>query len=394
MGWPLAAIAVAATLAAATAAQPIGRPALPVTSPYLDAVRRYGPDTEREAIAALLALRLDDAKQVFDEIDDKVCKAAGAFSCTPVSLVRAGIAARERVAATWRQLYPRALALHVEAIAGADLLGDEPQLELHRLVVLRLIARLEAIAREPDVPDDYVRLAQRGRHLLVWAHQYLRDEERLASTLETFADAKLEDPEFALARGALEELRAIPGSTAIDLEVRRRVPTFARDAVIAQAQKRHREAAVTAYATLLRHDPTSLEAHLRAGRLLALLNRADAAEAHLTRVIHLGPDGRQGYLAALFMGDVYERQSRHDDALAAYEVALTRWPGAQAPLVALARLRGLRGSGAPARAGLAGLHLERDMRERSDPWDGYTGAQAWRLPAGIKALQASFEPLR
>jgi tetratricopeptide (TPR) repeat protein len=308
----------ASTLAAAIVVQPADRAPLPVASPYLDAVRRYGAGTEHEALAALHALRLKDAKDVFDEIDDRVCAAAGAASCYERSLVLAGPTARERIAATWRQLYPRALALHIEAIAGADLLADEPQIEVHRLVVLRLVARLQEIAREPDVPDDYVQLAQRGRRLLVWAHEYLRDEGRLASTLDTFVDEKLDDPEFVLGRGALEELRALPGSMAIGREVRLRVPTFGRDTVIAQAQRRHREAAVTAYEDVLRRDPASIEAHLRAGRLLATLNRADAAEAHLTRVIRLGPDGRQGYLAALFLGDVYERQSRLSDAMAAY----------------------------------------------------------------------------
>jgi hypothetical protein len=45
-------------------------------------------------------------------------------------------------------------------------------------------------------------------------------------------------------------------------------------------------------------------------------------------------------------------------------------------------------------AALARVHRERDPRERTDPWHGYPGAQAWKLPAGIAALQQSLEPLR
>ena len=69
----LATLGLAAVLAA--------QPAATVRSPYLDAVRRYGPGTEREAVLALQALRLTDA----------------------------------RIIAPWRRDYPRALALHTRS---------------------------------------------------------------------------------------------------------------------------------------------------------------------------------------------------------------------------------------------------------------------------------------
>lgn len=382
------------SLAALVAGQPADRAALPVRSPYLDAVRRYGPGTESEAVAALHRVRLRDPDLVFEELDDRVCKAAGAFSCTPASLVRAGIEARERVAATWRQLYPRALALHVEALASTEVTGDVPGLDVHRLVLLRLIRRLDEIAREPDVPDDFVQLAMQGRRLLVWTHQLLRDVTRLAATLETFADARIDDPDLGLARAALAELRALPEAVRPLPQVNVLTPTFRRDVVIAQAQARQLDAAVRIYEGLVARNPALLEAHLRGGHLLARLGRLQAAEAHLREAARLNPDDRQAYLAAIFLADVYERQERTSEAIDAYHTALRRWPGSQAPLVALARLRGLRGDAAGARAALAGIHVERDMRERTDPWMGYIGGQAWRLPAAIKALQASFEPLR
>jgi tetratricopeptide (TPR) repeat protein len=382
------------SLAALVAGQPAGRAALPVQSPYLDAVRRYGPGTEGEAVAALHRLRLRDPDLVFEALDDRVCTAAGAFSCTPVSLVRAGIEARERVAATWRQLYPRALALHVEALASTEVTGDVPGLDVHRLVLLRLIRRLEEIAREPDVPDEFSQLAMQGRRLLVWTHQLLRDVTRLAATLDTFAEARIDDPELGLARAALAELRALPEAVRLLPQVSVLTPTFRRDAVIAQAQARQLESAVRIYQGLIAGHPALLEAHLRLGHLLARLGRLDAAEAHLAAVSRLNPDDRQAYLSAVFLADVHERRGRTAEAIAAYEAARGIWPGSQAPLVALARLRGLRGDADGARAALAGIHVERDMRERTDPWMGYIGGQAWRLPAAITALQASFEPLR
>jgi len=113
----------------------------------------------------------------------------------------------------------------------------------------------------------------------------------------------------------------------------------------------------------------------------------------LGRVAGLRPDARQAYLAALFLADAYERQGRVVDAIAAYGVAQQNWPGAQSPSLGIARLRALSGDHQAARAALASVHLDRppDAPERSDPWMGYIGAQAWRLPSGIAALQAIFE---
>jgi len=65
----LAALGIVALLAA--------QPSVAVRSPYLEAVRRYGPGTEAEAIAALRAIRLRDADQVFEELDGRICAAVG-----------------------------------------------------------------------------------------------------------------------------------------------------------------------------------------------------------------------------------------------------------------------------------------------------------------------------
>lgn len=383
-------------LAAVVAGQPRARAALPVQSPYLDAVRHYGPGTERQAIAALNALRLRNADQVFAELDDRVCTAAGAFSCTPVSLVRAGIEARERVAATWRQLYPRALGLHVEALASTERVRDARALDVHRNVLLRMFTRLEEIAREPDVPDDFVQLAMRGRRLLVWVLQLLRHEPALALTMSWFDEAKVKvhDRELALARGALAELRATPGAVRASSRLAGLDTPQPREARIAAEEARRLAAAVRAYESALADYPDTLEAHLRLARLLLRQGRPDAAVAHLQRVAALDPDGRQAYLMHLFLADVHERRGDRVGALAAYASAQRAWPAAQSPAIAAARLHALAGDATAAGNVLARVHAERDRRERSDPWHGYTGAQAWKLPGGIAALQAIFEPLR
>ncbi len=383
-----------------------GPPAAAVRSPYLDAVRRYGPGTEREAILALQALRLREADQVFEELDAKVCASVGARSCLPHHLIAAGRDAQRRVALTWRRLYPRALALHVEALASCDPTADVAAMRLHMTVLLRLIVRIEQVAREQrDIPGEFARVATQGRHLTLWALQYLREEAGLAAAVEIFEAVKirvfkswrsvapLEDVDVRLARGALEELRASPDAVGQLARARGLFDTFARDRLMAQIERGQVEIAARVYETLIVDHPAELEGHLRLARLLLRLGQPEKAEAHLGRVAGLRPDARQAYLAALFLADAYERQGRVADAIAAYGVAQQNWPGAQSPAIGVARLRALSGAHPDARAALTGVHLERaaDAPERSDPWMGYIGAQAWRLPSGIAALQASFE---
>ncbi len=364
----LVALGIVAVLAA--------QPSVAIRSTYLDAVRVYGPGTEREAIAALQSLRLRDADQVFEELDDK-------------------IATREsqaRAAAAWRRLYPRALALHVEALAACDPTADVAAMRLHLNVLLRLVVRIEQVARDQRAPD-LARVATQGRHLTLWALQYLREVNGLAAVVETFEAATIQDIDVRLARGALEELRAVPDAVAQSPRARQPSEVIARDYVFAREERRRVEIAARVYGALLVDHPAVLEAHLRLARLELRLGRVAQAEAHLVRVTGLEPDTRQAYLAAIFLADVYERQGLVADAIAAYGVAQQNWPGAQTPGIGIARLQALSGKHEQVRAALAGLHLERaaDAPERSDPWTGYLGAQAWRLPAGIAALQARFE---
>jgi len=343
---------------------------------------------------------------VFEELDGKVCAAVGARGCLPHQLVAAGRESQAKVAATWRRLYPRALALHVEALAACDPTAEFAAMRLHLTVLLRLIVRIEQMARDQrDIPGEFAGVATHGRHLTLWALQYLRDLNGLAAAVESFEAVKvrtwkswsgvegIRDVDVRLARGALEELRAVPEAVAQSPRTRALSDVFARDNLVAQEERRRVELAAQVYESLIVEHPAELEAHLRLARLQLRLGRVEQAEAQLTRVAGLKPDARQAYLAALFLADVYERQGRIADAIAAYGVAQQNWPGAQTPGIGIARLRALSGAHAEARAALTGVHLERaaDAPARSDPWMGYIGAQAWRLPAGIAALQASFE---
>lgn len=380
-------------------------------SPYLDALRAYGPGQQAgQGIRALLALNLDDPGHVFDQIDERQCRAVEARSCRPRDLERLEPNRRTELFTAWRRLYPRALALHIEALGVTDPMRHGRIQAVHRAVVIRLTERLDQIAAMTGAPAEFAHLATVGRHLLVWALQFLRDEAGLDRVLDALAKSAPADPELALARGILEELRMLPDSIrasegrADQATERSRSIAGGRSSTIETTptvDERTREdpdllrlaaAAARAYQRALETKPEGAETHLRLARLLAMLRRHDQAEQHLERALALAPDPRQQYLAALFLGDVRERQDRPADAAAEYARALTLWPGSQAPVLALARLQVLAGQPDAARATLGDVHAERDMRERSDPWLGYVGGQGWRVPAALVALQKSFTP--
>jgi hypothetical protein len=215
------------------------QPSVPPRSPYLEAVRRYGPGTEREAIVALRALRLRRADEVFDELDDRICAAVGARGCLPHQLVAAGRESQKRVAVTWRRLYPRALALHVEALAACDPIHEVAAMRLHLTVLLRLVLRIEQVARDQrDIPGEFARIATQGRHLTLWALQYLREVDGLVAAVEAFEASKIRDVDTRLARGALEELRAAPEGVARSARGRGLSDTFALDTILAREERR------------------------------------------------------------------------------------------------------------------------------------------------------------
>ncbi len=376
-------------------------------TPYIDAVASYGPGTERQAVAALLALRLRDVDRVFEELD-RVCATQGARTCMPRDLEKAGPDVRDRVAGTWRQLYPRVMAVHAEALVAAGTMRDGTGVALHSGVLLRLAARCDEIAGRAGSPMAVAGLATTGRRLVLWALQYLRDERALADTLDIVDRAKFRDVEVWLARGALADLRTRPdaiaaaereASAAVERrgalrESSRPLESAPTDVRLVREVERRLDAAARAYGEGAEAHPDVPEVRLRLGRVLAMLDRLDEADRQLATAMTLRPDARQAYLTTLFLGDLRERQGRREEAMAAYADALQAWPGAQAPVVALARLRVLTGAVDAGRATLAGLHAERDMRERSDPWLGYVGGQGWRLSGALADLQRTFEPLR
>jgi tetratricopeptide (TPR) repeat protein len=365
-----------------------------VRVPYVQIVEQYGPGTEERAVLALRRLDLDSPSQAFDELDRR-CVEAGARSCAPKDVLRAGTDVRHRILVDWGRLYPRVLAIHIEALVASHAVTEREAMAVHRNVILRLIARLDDLAERGGAPASFATLATQARHVLVWALQFHRDARWLAGVLETFGDAVPRDVDLLLARAQLEELRAAPDAVAATVQQRNVMSAMSREVTLAQEEARQLNAAARVYAQVLALDGSNIEAHVRLARILARLGRLDPAETHLRSAQKLPCDRRQTYLIALFLADIAERRGRRGDARAAYVAAQNAWPDAQASAIGLARLRALDGALDEARAALRIVRRspKPGPLDRSDPWLGYDGGQAWRLPDAMRALQASFEPL-
>ena len=171
----------------------------------------YGPGTEREAIAALPALRLRDADQVFEELDAGSARRRGAGLPTARS-GRAGRECRPR-AATWRWLYPRALALHIEALAACDPAARRRRRCGSHLIVLLRLDRADRAGWPRDRVLAVVRstgAAGPSPDAVGAAVSPRRERPRPGRRDLRRAARRSHDVELGLARGALEELRAVP----------------------------------------------------------------------------------------------------------------------------------------------------------------------------------------
>ncbi len=265
--------------------------------------------------------------------------------------------------------------------------------DLHRAILHRVIDRLDEIGRTPSAPAALAPLAAIGRRMLVWTLQLRADEIGLAETLAAFGAERSADVDLRLAYADLDVLRSLPA--ALEAAVRRRtiVSLAQREPMMEQEVARLLQRAARGYAGVLALDPSNVEARIRLARVEARLGRLEAAAGRLRGMARPIADARHTYLAALFLADAEERIGRRAEAIAAYEEARRVWPGAQTPVLGLARLLALQGAPADARKMLATLvgRSAADKAMRTDPWFAYEDGQAWRLPAAMASLQASFE---
>ena len=130
-------------------------------------------------------------------------------------------------------------------------------------------------------------------------------------------------------------------------------------------------------------DPTLIEARLRLGRLLYLLDRNNDAKAELERTSGDAAskhDRFVGYLATLFLGQLYEREKQRDVAERSYQAAIAENPSASSARLA-ERLRS-QSANNPARGVVAAAVPD------DDPWAIYQRGAARQAEFSLKTMRA------
>jgi len=138
-------------------------------------------------------------------------------------------------------------------------------------------------------------------------------------------------------------------------------------------------------------DPQLVEARLRLGRVYSLLDRRNDAERELLQAqkdAARAGNATVGYLAAVFLGQLYEKTDRTEPALAAYRVAVALYPSGQVGPLALSRLLVASGSGAEGWEAGAQAVERVQARASPDPWVTYSrGRIMWELYLNLQRLR-------
>jgi tetratricopeptide (TPR) repeat protein len=131
---------------------------------------------------------------------------------------------------------------------------------------------------------------------------------------------------------------------------------------------------------------SNAEAHLRLGRVHALLGDTRKATRELSPLAASEARPAIRYLAFVFRASLAEDGGERDLARSCYREALVLYPDAQAPLLALSRLQDEAGDEAGARS-----WLERSFKavssHQADPWWDYGRGPLWSFDDKLGALR-------
>jgi len=158
---------------------------------------------------------------------------------------------------------------------------------------------------------------------------------------------------------------------------------------VATRDKRgNRDRAIALYREATRLWPADAEAHLRLAFLLAEDGQLTEASAALAAAQPLSKPSVLGYFESLVSARIAERQSRLEDATAAYMRAAAIFPHAQTPLLAAARLLLFRGDASGARDVLKTRLPSTSRDQADDPWWHILFGQSWRRQEYLQRLNS------
>jgi tetratricopeptide (TPR) repeat protein len=269
-------------------------------------------------------------------------------------------------------LLANAVWLHLEAARASAGESARAQQAAAYAAVTRLVAM------RPAAPDD---MCRHGLLATIAALQSAMDVVGVSELVTRGLAVWPGEPSLLLARGALQETTPPPS----------RDSRSTRSSAHTVERRTALETALADYTAALAREPTLAEARLRRGRVLHRLGRLDEARPELERVRRESDNARLQYLAALFFGSLLEDAKRAGAAEAAYRDALSRYPGAQAPYLALANLRLRDGRTAAAQEAVTAMTLRSTQPGIADPRWAYEQGQAWDLERRLAVLRDSLE---
>ena len=269
--------------------------------------------------------------------------------------------------------------------------ADGREIDLGRTAVHWDIARMVLDSVQPpgeDKPapgrDEMVR--QWYRATAAWMQSR---EDHDAQHLDRAREIFPTDPDILFLSGCQRETYAAPH---IQSAVRSAVlPSwFLLDVGSERAELRQAE---SFFRRALALKPDASEAHLRLGRVLALLGRHADAANELRQAIASTDDTLLVYYGDLFLGAEEQALGRYDAARDANERAAALYPMAQSPLLALSELARRQGDRPAALRALQQVFdLPPTEPERIDPWWKYHVAQARNADELLEELWRPFQP--
>jgi tetratricopeptide (TPR) repeat protein len=145
------------------------------------------------------------------------------------------------------------------------------------------------------------------------------------------------------------------------------------------------------YRAALEGDPRLVEARVRLGRVLQIEQRWADARREFEQAEGEATEPFLKYLAALFRGQVEEREKRYDAAIQAYHAALGRYPDAQAASLGLGHAFEMKGEFDAGWAAVRKMLMRGNQEPQPDPWTVYSLAQYWQAERRIAELRKTVQ---
>lgn len=270
--------------------------------------------------------------------------------------------------------FAAAAVFHLEIAVGLMLMGAVDLAENHLGLGYLLVRDLRPPSRNiPSLsPGETVVFMEKWYVATASTFLMVNDRVRAEPIIERGLQVSATSPELRLMSGIIDEMAAL--STAIDesrsgSQISRMM--MARTQALSRAKGK--------FEKLLADEPRFTRARIRFGRVLWLLDERARALTELLRAQSEAREPAERYLAAMFLGAIYEQSGNVTGARVAYETALAAAPASQAATVALGHLEVM--AGRPDRA----QALARQLLSKppvADEWWSYKNG-GFEMPALI-----------